>query len=130
MTRALEKRNLDNVWQNGRLLKNVIARGHPEQNRKYRIDKFLISDQIAKFEYGTNCKAEFEGKSVALKRFSPAAPCNIPWKELDFLRHLKHPRVIALVGAFKEDTSYIVLELSHGGCFALNCMVISFSLVI
>lgn len=120
MTDALLKRDLTNAgWEDESFLRNVIERGRFDKNRKYCFEKFVLSDVIHKFGQASYIRAYFNGKALALKVFSAKEPYSLPWKEVEFLRHLVHDRVITFHGAFRSMASFLVLDLCCGKMFCI-----------
>ncbi|CAL8117027.1 unnamed protein product [Orchesella dallaii] len=93
-----------------------------EDDRRFKLEKVKVGPLIGEGRFGKVYKATTlrrghgeEGKEVALKQYyrKEQKPEDI-YKERDFLIHLKHKRVINLIGAFHEKGSYLILELSVG----------------
>lgn len=82
--------------------------------RKYQMRKFKLLGRIARYGEAVYYSAEFEGAPRMLKAYSDAESCVLPWKEVDFLRYLKHPNVLDLLGSFRSGLSFAVFEMCLG----------------
>lgn len=77
---------------------------------KLRVTKFLRFDQDQKTVLYL---AQTSQGSFTLKEFcNRKSTCH--WKELDFLRQLRHPSIISIYGAFFQAFPYLVLESCYG----------------
>lgn len=124
---SLEQMDVSRLTSNPDLMKDIVAREYPVRTRKYQMGKFALKSELARYGKAVYYSADFEATSVMLKAYSGEESSALPWREVEFLRYLKHPNVLALFGAFRCGLSFAILEMCSGRVpfqqISLKCVV-------